>query len=515
MRCTLALVPLGLLVVNPMGAQTAALSKKTPAAIGRAAATITASDVQRRINIIADDSMMGRDTPSAGLEMTATYIADQFKRFGLQPGGENGTWFQRYPIERRQFDVEHSHIDFVAPGKELQVEFSRDAFWRPGRVPGEPVSAEVLLVGGTLDPTALPVRDVKGRIAMLVVDYSKPRPPTVNTVQQALAMSAAAVIVVTNRDSAQFGGLVGAQGRPAMAIGGRRAGGPAPVVEVHERALTELMRSLGVNLDAVRASTTMVARAIPSLTILLAPKDTVLESRSAPNSVGLLPGTDATLKNEYLVFSAHMDHIGLRPGQPDSIANGADDDGSGTVGVAELAEAFSQHGARPKRSVIFLTVSGEEKGLWGSRYFTEHPTVPIGAIVADINLDMIGRNWKDTIVAIGKEHSSLGAILARVNAEHPELDMTAIDDRWPSERFYFRSDHYNFAKQGVPILFFFNGVHPDYHQVTDSPDKIDSEKESRILKLLFYLGEEIANAPTRPQWNPQSYKEIVEGATAR
>ncbi|HSJ76427.1 MAG TPA: M28 family peptidase, partial [Gemmatimonadales bacterium] len=128
----------------------------------------------------------------------------------------------------------------------------------------------------------------------------------------------------------------------------------------------------------------------------------------------------------------------------------------------------------------------------------------------DINIDMIGRNWRDTIVAIGKEHSNLGATLERVNRAHPELGMTAIDDRWPAERFYFRSDHYNFARRGVPILFFFNGVHEDYHEVSDSPDKIDSEKESRILKLLFYLGQDIANAPQRPEWNPESYKEIVE-----
>jgi Zn-dependent M28 family amino/carboxypeptidase len=178
--------------------------------------------------------------------------------------------------------------------------------------------------------------------------------------------------------------------------------------------------------------------------------------------------------------------------------------------VMELAEAFSRPGARPRRSVIFLTVSGEEKGLWGSDFFTAHPPVPIKQIVADINIDMIGRNWRDTIVAIGKEHSNLGATLERVDRAHPELAMTAIGDRWPEERFYFRSDHYNFARRGVPILFFFNGVHPDYHEVTDSPDKIDSEKESRILKLLFYLGQDIANSSKRPAWNPESYKEIVE-----
>ena len=205
-----------------------------------------------------------------------------------------------------------------------------------------------------------------------------------------------------------------------------------------------------------------------------------------------------------------MDHIGVTPGGADSVNNGADDDASGTTGVVELAEAFSRAGGRPKRSIIFLTVSGEEKGLWGSRYFSEHPAVPIGRIVADINIDMIGRNWRDTIVAIGKEHSSLGATLDRVNRDHPELNMTAIDDRWPEERFYFRSDHYNFARKGVPILFFFNGVHPDYHRVTDSPDKIDSEKEARILRLIYYLGREVGDAAERPRWNPESYRTIVD-----
>jgi Zn-dependent M28 family amino/carboxypeptidase len=205
-----------------------------------------------------------------------------------------------------------------------------------------------------------------------------------------------------------------------------------------------------------------------------------------------------------------MDHIGITRSRTDSINNGADDNASGTAGVIELAEAFSRPGGRPRRSIIFLTVSGEEKGLWGSRYFSEHPPVPLGRIVANVNLDMLGRNWADTIVAIGKEHSDLGATLDRVNAAHPELGMNAIDDRWPEERFYFRSDHYNFARKGVPAIFFFNGVHEDYHRVSDSPEKIGSEKESRILKLLYYFGQEIGNAPRRPAWDPESRAQIVE-----
>ena len=118
-----------------------------------------------------------------------------------------------------------------------------------------------------------------------------------------------------------------------------------------------------------------------------------------------------------------------------------------------------------------------------SEYFAEHPTVPLSNIVADLNSDMVGRNWKDTIAVIGKEHSDLGRTLDRVAAAHPEFRMTPIDDIWPQENFYFRSDHYNFARKGVPILFFFNGTHPDYHQVSDEVTKIDAEKESRIIKI--------------------------------
>jgi len=237
-----------------------------------------------------------------------------------------------------------------------------------------------------------------------------------------------------------------------------------------------------------------------------------VEHSSAPNVVGILEGTDPRLKNEYLVYSAHMDHVGVgRPVNGDSIYNGADDDASGTSAVVEVAEAFAQLQPRPKRSVIFLTVSGEEKGLWGSAYFADHAPVPVANIVANLNIDMVGRNWKDTIVAIGKEHSDLGATLNRVGTAHPELHMRPIDDIWPQENFYFRSDHYNFARKGVPILFFFSGTHPDYHRPGDAVDKIDAEKEARIVKLVFYLGLDVANAAERPKWNPDSYKRIVTG----
>jgi len=235
---------------------------------------------------------------------------------------------------------------------------------------------------------------------------------------------------------------------------------------------------------------------------------------TAPNVVGLLPGSDPILRDEYVVYSAHMDHVGV--GAPtaasaDSIYNGADDDASGTATVMGVAEALASLDPAPRRSFLFVVVSGEERGLWGSDWFTSNPPVPVTSMVANLNADMVGRNWTDTIVAIGKEQSSLGETLGQVNRAHPELGMTAVDDLWPAERFYFRSDHFNFARRGVPVLFFFNGTHEDYHQPSDEVEKIDEEKAARIGRLLFYLGLEIAEADEPPKWDPESRARIVEG----
>jgi hypothetical protein len=489
---------------------------QTAAPLHRAAATITPADVQRRINIIADDSMMGRRTPSPGLEKTAQYVADQFKKFGLKPGGEQNTFAQRYVIAQRRISPTSSHVGFMIRGKHLRVELDQDARFAFGAVPAEPLHAPAVLLGGALTGGSAHQLSMKGKALLLIMDYRKPLAPAIQqTIYGAREGGAVGIILLSNRDSATFADRVAKQAMVRVGIDGGEDF-PLPVVEVHERALGGVLNEAGIDANAIRASTDLVTRDLPNLTIGFGLEDQVLDSASAPNIIGILEGTDPQLKKEYLIFSAHMDHVGTAGGGQcqarggDTICNGADDDGSGTISVVELAEAFSQPGARPKRSVIFMTVSGEEQGLWGSRYFSEHPTVPLGQVVADLNLDMVGRNWADTIVAIGKEHSDLGATLDRVGQRHPELRMAAINDRWPEENFYFRSDHYNFARKGVPILFFFNGTHPDYHQVTDSPDKIDAEKQSRIVQLLFYLGQEVANSPARPKWNPESYTKIVE-----
>jgi Zn-dependent M28 family amino/carboxypeptidase len=246
-----------------------------------------------------------------------------------------------------------------------------------------------------------------------------------------------------------------------------------------------------------------------ALTATLALPLVDVDQARAPNVIAILPGSDPVLRNEYVVLSAHMDHIGVTaPVNGDSINNGADDDGSGTTGILEVARAFQSMSVRPKRSIIILHVSGEEKGLLGSEWFSEHPTVPLDHVVADINIDMIGRNNPDSVVVIGKTYSSLGATANAVQRAHPDLHLTLSDDIWPQERFFFRSDHFNFARKEVPAIFFFSGVHADYHRPSDEVQKIDFDKLTRIARMAFFVAWDVANAPQRPTWDPRGLQEV-------
>jgi len=494
-------------VLRPAAAQSSALT--------RAAGSITAADVHRRIFLIAADSMGGRNTPSPGLSKTASYIAAEFKRFGLKPGGDSGTYLLSYPIAMRRLLAARSSVRFGNGTSGLATTLAEGAALLSGPTSAE-LGGSVVLVGGSVVPDSLKAEDIRDRVVVYVPAPNPQQGPGggFRTLQRFGTLGAKAVVIVV--DSSAFANYQRMQLQPRLVVGDANRG--TPLVVLQESAVLAQLPEAGQQFAALRAASATEVHPAGDWQGQVVLRDTVLTLEYAPDVVGILEGSDPVLKHEYVVFSAHMDHVGTA-GQPgsqcaamgaDSICNGADDDGSGTVGVVELAAAFSRPGARPKRSLIFLTVSGEEEGLWGSAWFVSHPPVPLPQIVADLNADMIGRNWKDTVVAIGKEHSDLGSTLNRVNAAHAELHMTAIDDRWPDENFYSRSDHFNFARRGVPILFFFNGTHPDYHQPSDSPDKIDAEKESRILKLLFYLGQEVANAAQRPKWVAESYRQIVE-----
>ncbi len=228
------------------------------------------------------------------------------------------------------------------------------------------------------------------------------------------------------------------------------------------------------------------------------------EPAPSENVVAFIKGSEKP--DEVIVLSAHYDHVGVENGE---VFNGADDDGSGTVSMLEMAEAFQQavkNGQGPKRSILFLHVTGEEIGLYGSRYYTENPLFPLENTVANLNTDMIGRidpDKKDNpnyIYLIGSDKLSQGLhdLSEQVAAQYSdlELDYTYNDENDPN-RFYYRSDHYNFAKNNVPIIFYFNGTHEDYHQPTDTPDKIEYELMAKRAQLIFHTAWQLANQEER------------------
>jgi Zn-dependent M28 family amino/carboxypeptidase len=231
------------------------------------------------------------------------------------------------------------------------------------------------------------------------------------------------------------------------------------------------------------------------------------EAFSGYNVVGIVRGTDPALRNTYVAYGAHYDHIGIQPAvNGDSIANGADDDGSGSVLQLSLARAFAK-GPRPKRSLLFVWHVGEEKGLFGSDVFTTNPTVPLDSIVAQLNADMVGRNGDDSLYIVGPgaapngQSATLGAVIDSVNAKtgRPFVFNREWDTTTHPERIYFRSDHFNYARKGIPIVFFTTGLHPQYHQVTDEAGLINYPKMERIGSLMYRAGVALGDRLTRPK----------------
>jgi hypothetical protein len=472
------------------------------------AQTITPGDVMRRVSIIAHDSMLGRDNPSRGLELTAQYVASEFRRAGLLPGGDNGGYLQRFELRRWSIDPGGSAVELITLHTRQTLAVGSEARYVDGRVPNSPIRGNVVLLSGPLSAG----KDLRNRIVLVVLDYSKPLPPSLGQdIYRLAGAGPAAVLLLSNRDSATFAQRLttAAQSRLSRHTAAHEDS-VAPILEVHQRTLGPLFADLGIDPDEIRQASRTVRKAVANVTTEVRLAVQVQSRAELPNVIGVLEGSDSALRHEYVVYSAHIDHIGLTPGQPDSINNGADDNASGVAGLLELAQAFSRPGARPRRSLLFLAPSAEEPGLLGSEHFTEHPTVPLKDIVADINMDLIGRNWPDSVIAVGLEQSDLGATLRQVVEAHPELRMTPIPDRWPEERIFYRSDHYNFARKGVPILFFTSGTHSDYHRPSDEPGLINGEKESRLVQLLFHLGRAVGDRTERPRWADESYRQIVE-----
>jgi hypothetical protein len=495
----------------------------SPAEIRAAGSLITPAKVLSRLSIIADDSMGGRNTPSSGLEKTAQYLADNYRAWGLLPAGEDSSWFQRYPLQRLRLNPAESWFEVDAAGTISHFTFTR---WVTvsGPMTGQVLSGALEIISGAVTAADVESLDISGKIVLFVQNAAR---PTENAfVSRALrAKRPVAIVNLVNSDPVAFDARVvrARTTSPRVTVAGM-PNTSAVELTIHDSILAgDPNTPNNPDWNQLRALPTPVLIGSPDgVYASIKVVGTSIDSGSAPNVVAMARGTDPLLRDEYVVFSGHMDHVGTvgdgvggcnpltRPDSTvDNICNGADDDGSGTIGVMSVAEAVAKLNGHTRRSIVVLNVSGEEKGLWGSGYFAEHPTVPMGKVVADINLDMIGRNSPDSIVVIGKEHSDMGETLARVQAAHPELKLVGSDDIWPTENFYARSDHFNFARKGVPVLFFFNGVHDQYHKADDEVRLIDGSKLARVAQLAFYLGVEIANTTARPAWNPASYQTIV------
>jgi Zn-dependent M28 family amino/carboxypeptidase len=271
-----------------------------------------------------------------------------------------------------------------------------------------------------------------------------------------------------------------------------------------------------------------------TITFNVDPEYQIVRTQLTHNVVGMIEGSDPQLKRTFVAFGAHYDHVGYaegevtrsdtgarRAGAPgrvtagtedDRIWNGADDDGSGTVAILALAKAFAE-GPTPKRSLIFVWHTGEERGLWGSRYFADYPTVPIDAVIAQLNIDMIGRNRDnkasetDTVYLVGSDRISteLHNLNRAANASLPKpLTLNyEFNDPADLEQLYYRSDHYSYAAKDVPIIFFTTGLHPDYHANTDEVSKIEFDKMTRITQMIYETGRRVANLDHAPAHDNQ------------
>jgi hypothetical protein len=493
--------------------QTATVQPGSPqaAALAEAVASIRQQDFFARIGFLASDALEGRDTPSPGLEVAAAYIGSEYHRFGLQPAGDEGTWYQRWPFTTRSLDVAGVRFDLQSAGRTRQLEYRSDYYVAGGARAS--FSGGLVFVGADVPAASERGELLRDRAVLMLMPAAGQGQGQAQQGFQRLNRARAAA------DSAGAGALivilpadVNAAAVAQNATLSERAGRGLPSLPTFylraDRA-RELFETGRLDFAALTSGTGAQRPAeLAGVTVTLGGGVREIEHRP-PNVVGILRGSDPVLRDEYVVFSAHFDHVGIcAPTAEDRICNGADDDASGTSAIMELAEAYAMLPVKPRRSMVFLAVSGEEKGLLGSSYYADNPTVPIESIVANVNLDMIGRNNPDSVVVIGQTYSSLGPLLHRVNQQNPQLRMTVSDDLWPEQRFFFRSDHFNFARREVPAIFFFTGVHEDYHRPGDTVDKIDLDKITRITRLIFHYGLAIANEEQKPVWDPAGLEEV-------
>jgi hypothetical protein len=515
-------------------------SKKAAAAVTtqRGVDTISANQIKDYLTFIASDEMEGRDTPSRGLDTTAKFLALNLARWGLKPAGDTWSFFQRIDLRRDRADNGQTKVEIN--GRTLAAGTDYLPAGGSGDISGQLVFAGSGWFVKSKEIDSYKGVDPAGKIAVVFgipnapprgvtrADFGKQGEGYMNPNDYARSKGVVGLIYVPdfqylanwqrNRQRImERGSTVVAKFQTAT------TSSPLPSVVISPEIANSLFAGERQSAAGIfNASYSSSGAALPEPFLMSQTKQITISVASSTetvptqNVVAVWEGSDPVLKNEYVALGAHYDHVGS--GCPavgsDTICNGADDDGSGTTALLSIAEALAKAPTQPKRSVLFVWHCGEEKGLWGSRYFTEYPTVPLNQIVAQINIDMIGRSKKpgdtnprnrdltgpDAVYLIGSTMMSteLGEIVNTVNKSFLNLTLdTRYDDPKDPNRFFFRSDHYNYARKGIPIIFFFDGVHEDYHRAGDTADKIDYQKMEKITRTIYMTLWEIANRPLR------------------
>jgi hypothetical protein len=499
----------------------------------RLAAAITAEQLKSYLYFVASDAMEGRDTPSRGLDITAEFLKMNLSRWGFKPAGDNGTFFQKIELTVEGVDGANNILQVDGRSFNLNTDFFRL------RGDGSANALMVFVGNGWLvrskNLDAYKGVDVRGKIVVLAGD-GFPNPNTLTSrptgvtesdlsgtkgtdwadpLTYAANSGAAGVILIASQQTQSSWGRV----RQFFSRGGMY---PTKLRAPQPEGASKLPVALvsGAVADAIFAGAAAGKDSPTPFAIDTTVSMTTMgrtEAKWTQNVVALWEGSDPVLKHEMVAVGAHYDHVGTNPNAPgeDKIWNGADDDGSGTVAVLAIAEALAQSKARPKRSILLVWHAGEEKGLWGAEYFNKFPTVDIKKVIAQLNIDMIGRSKKpgDTnpkninltgenaiyVIGSGMMSSSLGALTKATNNAYLKLNYDyKYDDPNDSERFFFRSDHFHYAVNGIPIAFWFDGVHEDYHQPTDHPDKIDYAKMEKVTRTIFLTMWELAELRQRP-----------------
>jgi len=491
--------------------------RASPAAETRAIETISETDFRTKLGALAHDSTRGRETPSPELDKAAAWIAARFRDAGLRPAGDGGGFLQRFQLRHTRLDS-LTTVTIAGAGHQTRWALGREILFLNSVLAERHDLPVVLMIGAPAD-TARPFGDVpiRGAAVLIVLPAAQVRGAVLNPLaQRGLAEGVLAFALISDLPPERWAQMAR---RPAPERWALADGAVASQdtrqgqYQVRMDAAADFLRAAGEDPATVLTPERRGIRPLPGFAFSVALHETTLEEPTVANVVGILEGSDRTLRDEAVVFTGHMDHVGAVGGrcQPSqalpaaSVCNGADDNASGTVGVIELAEAFAALRPRPARTLVFAAVTAEERGLLGARHYVDHPVVPIERTVAEINLDMIARNPRDTVGLVEKDYTSLGSVVDRVVREHPELRLSLKAHPGP----YQASDHFPFAQRGVPSLFFFSGIHDDLHTSADNVDRADAEQAARIVRLAFRVGLEVANTVARPTWDPQARAQVV------